>query len=80
MNYFAYNPFGILKYEEVSKDGMMIWPELVVYQNGKKVSALFTAVSTQASMEAFISRVGGYFANFFYFTLFESLNSSKFFY
>ncbi len=60
MNYYAYNPFGILKYEEVSKDGMLSWPELFVYQNGKKVSALYTAVSTQASLEAIISRVGGY--------------------
>jgi hypothetical protein len=65
MNYFTYNPFGILKYEEVSKDGMLSWPELFVYQNGKKASALYTAVSTQASLEAIISRVGGYFANFF---------------
>ena len=41
---------------------MLSGPELFVYQNVKKVSALYTAVSTQASLEAIISRVGGYFA------------------
>jgi hypothetical protein len=59
MNYKSYNPFGILNISDVTNNGSMSWPEMFVYQNGKKISALYLGVNSETNMESVIVKVGG---------------------
>lgn len=82
MNYRSYNPFGVLNILDITKSGSISWPEMFVYQNGKKTSALYQGVSSSADMEAKIVSLGGY-RNFFvllviYFEIFYLLSYSNY--
>ena len=64
MNYRSYNPFAVLNILDLTISGDISWPEMFVYQNGKKTSALYQGLSSSADMEAKIVSLGG-FRHFF---------------